>query len=85
VLPDVLRLASEREQAAIFGLSFFTSALGLANYTALALLDSSPGHVRQPSVAGITLFVLMALIWRILRRGSALVNERSKSHALTDC
>ncbi|MEA3042095.1 MAG: hypothetical protein QOC65_1584, partial [Sphingomonadales bacterium] len=52
--------------------------LGLANYTALALLDS-PGHVRQPSVAGITLFVLMVLIWRILRRDSALVNARSKS------
>ena len=85
VLPDVLRLASEREQAAIFGLSFFTSALGLANYTALALLDSSPGPVRQPSVAGITLFALVVLIWRILRRDSPLVNARSENLALTDC
>jgi Glycosyltransferase family 87 len=85
VLPDLLRLASEREQAAIFGLSFFTAALGLANYTALALLDTSPGHVRQPSVAGITLFVLMVLIWRILRRDSPIMNARSENLVLTHC
>lgn len=83
LLPDLLRLASEREQGIIFGLSFFTCALGLANYTALALLDVPAGYGRQPSIAGITLFASMVLIWRILRRGVRISNAGSGNLAFT--
>lgn len=72
LLPDLLRLASQREQAAVFGLSFFTSAWGLAKTTGLELQfgpQASINEVSPASLGGITLVALMLLIWRILSRG----------------
>jgi hypothetical protein len=73
LLPDLLRLATPREQAAVFGLSFFASAWGLAKTTVIELqfgTQAAPLGKNVPaSLGGIALAVLMLLIWRILSRG----------------
>jgi hypothetical protein len=66
LLPDLSRLGSWREQAAVFGLSFFTSGWGLVKTGTIDALGISREEVA--SVAGVTLLGLFVLVCRILAR-----------------
>jgi hypothetical protein len=72
VLPDLLGLATPREQATVFGLSFFTSAWGLAQTAVYQVQfgpDGPPDEIVPLSIGGFTLVLSMLLISRILGRG----------------
>lgn len=73
LLPDLIRLGSEAERAALYGLVLFTGGFGMAQSARLlaqfgpsATLDES---YEPLSVAGLTLAATLVLAWRILRRG----------------
>jgi hypothetical protein len=81
LLPDILRLGTERERAAIYGLSFITAVFGLAQVARFAAQYGSSMPYAQYgsnvpyemvrnalSVAGLTLPAILGLTWRILLR-----------------
>jgi hypothetical protein len=81
LLPDILRLGTERERAAIYGLSFVTAVFGLAQVARFAAQYGSSMPYAQYgsnmpyemvrnalSVAGLTLPAILGLTWRILLR-----------------
>jgi len=75
LLPDLIRLATEKERAALYGLSILTTIFGLAQYlrlqirygsdAAAALMDENAAPL---SIAGLTLVACWGLCWHILRR-----------------
>src|SRR5208282_3911703 len=66
LLPDFIRLASERERLAIYGLSFAAASWGLAQATIWSNVGA--GNVMPPSMAGLALIAILGLTWRILSR-----------------
>ncbi|MGO9475192.1 MAG: glycosyltransferase family 87 protein [Rhodomicrobium sp.] len=66
LLPDFIRLASERERLAMYGLSFVASSWGLAQATIWS--DAAAGDVMPLSMAGLALVAIAGLTWRILSR-----------------
>jgi hypothetical protein len=77
LMPDLLRLTSRREQAVLLGLSWLTCAWGLAQ-TDLAVRfgASRPADDLTPlALAGATLALLAAFVWRVLQREVAAPSE----------
>jgi hypothetical protein len=81
LLPDILRLGTERERLAIYGLSFVAAVFGLAQVARFAAQYGSSTPYAQDgssmpyemvrnalSVAGLTLAAILGLTWRILLR-----------------
>jgi len=66
LLPDFIRLGSERERMAIYGLSFVAAGWGLAQATIWP--DVGAGDVMPLSMAGPALLAINGLTWRILAR-----------------
>jgi hypothetical protein len=72
LMPDLLRLTGRREQAALLALSWLTCGGGLAQAGLLRFRfgpDGPPTLDLMPfSLAGATLPLLAALVWRVLQR-----------------
>jgi hypothetical protein len=71
LLPDLMRLGSDRERLTLYGLALFMGGFGIAQIgrlpdSAVITIESMP-----LSLAGVSLVAIVALIWRILRRNEA--------------
>lgn len=69
--PDLIRLASERERMALYGLILFAGSFSLAQSARLAIRpvpEVTDISVMPLSLAGCALPVILGLIWIILRR-----------------
>jgi hypothetical protein len=69
-MPALLRLATERELGLLFVLSFFTGISGLVHHLILTVKFGKhlPDGYIAPSLGGLTLFLSVIMIWRILQR-----------------
>ena len=80
LLPDLLAAANRREQAAVLGLGFFTSALGVAHNAVLEMrfgANATPADALPASLGGFTMMLLLLLTWRILGRSEQPCEPRS--------
>jgi hypothetical protein len=71
LLPNLLRLTTERERIALFGLTGFACIFGFAQnavWQAQFGLSGSRDTPLPATVAGLALALLVALVWRALRR-----------------
>jgi len=72
LLPDILRLGTERERLAIYGLSFITGVFGMAQASRFSAEYGSNMPLEMIrdalSVAGLALVTILWLTWRILIR-----------------
>jgi hypothetical protein len=72
LLPDLVRLASERERATMYGLILLTGFYGLLQSFRLQLQHGpSVDEHWVPSIGGIAVVVLLGLIFRILLRNDS--------------
>ena len=67
---DIVQFASARERLAIYGLIAFSSGFGLAQAFILRGRELSP-DIPPWALAGITLFAVLSLIWRVVLRSVA--------------
>jgi Glycosyltransferase family 87 len=65
LLPDLTRLASGRERAAIYGMTFIAGSYGL-----LQVLRLGESTIEQPAFSGLVLVTLLWIILRVLLRGA---------------
>jgi hypothetical protein len=80
LLPDLLALANRREQAAVLGLGFFTSALGVAHNAVLEMrfgANATPAEALPASLGGFAMVLLLVLTWRILARSERPLEPRT--------
>jgi hypothetical protein len=79
LLPDIMRLASPRERAAIYGLTFMMGFFGLAQSFRLQVQfgpHAVIGDNMPVSLAGLMLAMLLGLAWRIVRRDARINSDR---------
>ncbi|MDA9397720.1 glycosyltransferase family 87 protein [Bradyrhizobium sp. CCBAU 45389] len=82
LLPDLTRLATGGERAAIYGLTFMSGFYGLFQILRLTIQDGK--SIEQPAFDGLLLVTLLWLIVRVLLRGADEARRNPRNGADVD-
>lgn len=85
ILPELIRVGTVNERAAVYGLTFFASLFGLAQSFRLQIQfgpDAKLADEFTPlALGGIFLVIVLGITWRILKRGVKTAPEALKGAA----